>query len=113
MPMLALLLLCAGAFGHATGADEPVLVDLPLQSGSSTREAQPAMQRELEPASLRLFHLRQDRLLRVGQQCLSQEQADGHREIIGEARMIQLWERIDGQWRIRRTLVIDHRATRM
>lgn len=96
MPMLALLLLCAGLFGRDADAGDASLHSQILQADASQAGAPSAQHPVTEPTALQLYRLRQDRILRVGQQ----HQA-------GSARFAQVWERVDGQWRLQRMISID------
>ncbi|WP_294994026.1 hypothetical protein [uncultured Stenotrophomonas sp.] len=104
MPMLALLLLCAGWFGaDADGADAALRSQI-LQADAGHAGAQPALDRAAEPTGLQLYRLRQDRVLRLGQQRLPH---DGQAQPAGPVRFVQVWERVDGHWRLQRMVSID------
>ncbi|HHA2378566.1 TPA: hypothetical protein ACOEBN_000017 [Stenotrophomonas maltophilia] len=51
-----------------------------------------------------MYRLRQDRVLRVGNQRLP---AGGQQHQAGSARFAQVWERVDGHWRLQRMISID------
>ncbi|KAG1258312.1 hypothetical protein G6F66_014582 [Rhizopus arrhizus] len=76
MPMLALLLLCAGLFGRDADAGDVSLRRQILQADAGHAGAPAAR----DPATLQLYRLRQDRVLRVGYQPLA---ADGQQQRCG------------------------------
>ncbi|EMT5438515.1 MULTISPECIES: hypothetical protein [Stenotrophomonas] len=100
MPMLALLLLCAGLFGRDADAGDASLRSQILQADAGRAGMPPAH----EPTALQLFRLRQDRVLRVGNQ---RPPAGGQQHQAGSARFAQVWERVDGHWRLQRMISID------
>lgn len=104
MPMLALLLLCAGLFGRDTDAGDASLRSQILQADAGQGEASSMPDRKADPATLQLYRLRQGRVLRVGNQPL---QADAPQRHAGSARFAQVWERVDGHWRLQRMISID------
>ncbi len=104
MPMLALLLLCAGLFGRDTDAGDASLRSQILQADAGQAAASSMPDRKVDPATLQLYRLRQDRVLRVGNQ---PPQADSRQRHTGSARFAQVWERVDGHWRLQRMISID------
>ncbi|WP_049458889.1 hypothetical protein [Stenotrophomonas maltophilia] len=99
MPMLALLLLCAGLFGRDADAGDTSLRRQILQADAEHAGAPAAR----DPATLQLYRLRQDRVLRVGYQHLatgSQQQRSG-------ARFAQVWECVEGHWKLQRVISLD------
>ena len=104
MPMLALLLLCAGLFGRDTDAGDAPLRSQILQADAGQAETSPMPDRKADPATLQLYRLRQDRVLRVGNQPL---QAGAPQRHTGSTRFAQVWERVDGHWRMQRMISID------
>lgn len=96
MPMLALMLLFTGLFGDHGGPAE-VAVRQQIQL-NETATATP--QRDGTAYALQLFPLREDRVLRLG--CLGR--TDGPAE---RAYVAQLWQRVDGQWRVQRAVSVD------
>ena len=70
MPMLALLLLCAGLFGRDADAGDASLRSQILQADAGHAGVPPAHDQTPEPTALQLYRLRQDRVLRVGNQPL-------------------------------------------
>ena len=57
---------------------------------------------------LQLYHLRQDRVLRLGSQQSPDDTGASPRPARAPVRVAQLWERVDGQWRIQRSISITH-----
>lgn len=104
MPMLALLLLCAGLFGRDTDAGDASLRSQILQAEAGQAGASAMPDEIADPATLQLYRLRQDRVLRVGNQPL---RADTPQQRTGSARVAQVWERVDGHWRLQRMISID------
>ncbi|EED39608.1 hypothetical protein SSKA14_2625 [Stenotrophomonas sp. SKA14] len=102
MPMLALLLLCAGLFGRDADADagDTSLRRQILQADAEHAGAPAAR----DPATLQLYRLRQDRVLRVGYQPLA---ADGQQQRSRSARYAQVWERVEGHWKLQRMISLD------
>ncbi|WP_414540675.1 hypothetical protein [Stenotrophomonas forensis] len=100
MPMLALLLLCAGLFGRDADAGDVSLRRQILQADAEHAGASAAR----DPATLQLYRLRQDRVLRVGFQPLA---ADGQPQRYRSARYAQVWERVEGHWKLQRMISID------
>lgn len=96
MPMLALMLLFTGLFGDHGGPAE-VAVRQQIQL-NETASATP--QRDGTASALQLFPLREDRVLRLG----CQGRTNGPAE---RAYVAQLWQRVDGQWRVQRTVSVD------
>ena len=104
MPMLALLLLCAGLFGRDADAGDASLRSQILQADAGHAGVPAAHDQTPEPTALQLYRLRQDRVLRVGNQRLP---AGGQQHQAGSARFAQVWERVDGHWRLQRMISID------
>ncbi|HEL2977451.1 TPA: hypothetical protein UMB92_000259 [Stenotrophomonas maltophilia] len=104
MPMLALLLLCAGLFGRDADAGDPSLRSQILQADAGSAGTPPVQDRHAAAAPLQLYRLRQGRVLRVGNQPL---QADAPQRHAGPARFAQVWERVDGHWRLQRMISIN------
>ncbi|PTA70113.1 MULTISPECIES: hypothetical protein [unclassified Stenotrophomonas] len=96
MPMLALMLLFTGLFGDHGGPAE-VAVRQQIQL-NETASATP--QRDDTASALQLFPLREDRVLRLG----CQGRTNGPAE---RAYVAQLWQRVDGQWRMQRAVSVD------
>lgn len=100
MPMLALLLLCAGLFGRDADAGDTSLRRQILQADAEHAGARAAR----DPATLQLYRLRQDRVLRVGYQPLA---ADGQQRRSRSARFAQVWECVEGHWKLQRVISLD------
>ncbi|WP_313413712.1 hypothetical protein [Stenotrophomonas sp.] len=103
MPMLAMILLFSSLFGDGCGPTEDALRSqiLHTEGPQDTHEALP----------LQLYHLRQDRVLRLGSQQPTGEQPAGDHggsphAALARVRVAQLWERVDGHWRIQRSITI-------
>ncbi|HIE1098071.1 MULTISPECIES: DUF4440 domain-containing protein [Stenotrophomonas] len=107
MPMLALLLLCAGLFGHDADVGDASLRGQILQAEAAHTGAPSAVRPQAAPTTLQLYRLRQDRVLRVGSQHLQSNSSGGAPQQAGSARFAQIWERVDGQWRMQRMVSID------
>lgn len=97
MPMLALMLLFTGLFGDHGGPAE-VAVRQQIQL-NETATATP--QRDGTAYALQLFPLREDRVLRFGCQ-----------GSVERAYVAQLWQRVDGQWRMQRAIRVEMLAAR-
>lgn len=100
MPMLALILLFSSLFGDGCGPTEDALRSqiLRTEDRQAMHEAQP----------LQLYHLRQDRVLRLGSQQSPDDTGASPHPAVAPVRVAQLWERVDGQWRIQRSISITH-----
>ncbi|WP_295570907.1 hypothetical protein [Stenotrophomonas maltophilia] len=107
MPMLALLLLCAGLFGRDADVGDASLRGQILQAEAVRSGAPSTMQPQAGPTALQLYRLRQDRVLRVGSQHLLADATGGAHRRAGSARFAQIWERVDGHWRMQRMVSID------
>ncbi|KRG52384.1 hypothetical protein [Stenotrophomonas beteli] len=96
MPMLALMLLFTGLFGdHGGPAEAAVRQQILLNETAGTTP-----QRDDTAYALQLFPLRTDRVLRLGRRCC----ADGPAE---RAYIVQLWQRVDGRWRVQRVISVE------
>ncbi|WP_409461179.1 hypothetical protein ACK1O1_07150 [Stenotrophomonas maltophilia] len=92
MPMLALMLLFTGLFGdHGRPAEVAVRQQIQL---NETATATP--QRDDTASALQLLPLREDRVLRFGCQGSAER-----------AYVAQLWQRVDGQWRVQRAIRVE------
>lgn len=100
MPMLALVLLFSSLFSDGSGPTEDALRSqiLRTEGPQDTHEALP----------LQLYHLRQDRVLRLGSQQLAGDHGGSPHAALARAGVAQLWERVDGHWRIQRSITITH-----
>lgn len=92
MPMLALILLFSSLFGDGSGPTEDVLRSQILRTEG--------------PQDLQLYHLRQDRVLRLGSQQPAGDHGGSPHAALARVRVAQLWERVDGQWQIQRSITI-------
>ncbi len=98
MPMLALILLLSSLFGDASGPTDDALRSQILRAE--------APQHTHDVLPLQLYHLRQDRVLRLGCQRLPDDHRGRPQAALVQAGVAQLWERVDGQWRIQRSVSI-------
>lgn len=107
MPMLALMLLLSSLFGDGSGPDEDALRKQILRAEAQPPAGAAARQTKRDVLPLQLYPLRQDRVLRLGSQPQEQTPSDGQRTAADRVRVAQLWERVDGQWRMQRSVSID------
>ncbi|ACF51091.1 hypothetical protein [Stenotrophomonas maltophilia] len=112
MPMLALLLLCAGLFGSDADTGDSALRGQILQAEAERVATPSAPRRGTEAPTMQLYHLRQDRVLRLGNQRPLPDPAGGPHSQAGSAHVAQLWERVDGHWKLQRMVSIDDLVTR-
>ncbi|HDS1136573.1 TPA: hypothetical protein QDZ75_000560 [Stenotrophomonas maltophilia] len=98
MPMLALILLFSSLFGDGSGPTEDALRSqiLRTEAPQDTHAALP----------LQLYHLRQDRVLRLGSQRPADDPGGSPHAALARVQVAQLWERVDGHWRIQRSISI-------
>ncbi|QDL27553.1 hypothetical protein [Stenotrophomonas maltophilia] len=98
MPMLALILLFSSLFGNGSGPTEDALRSqiLRTEGPQDAHEALP----------LQLYHLRQDRVLRLGSQQPADAPGGSPHVVLARVRVAQLWERVDGHWQIQRSISI-------
>ncbi|MGG2100145.1 hypothetical protein [Stenotrophomonas sp. NRRL B-14846] len=98
MPMLALILLFSSLFGDGSGPTEDALRSqiLRTEGPQDTHEALP----------LQFYHLRQDRVLRLGSQQPAGDHDGSPHAALARVRVAQLWERVDGHWQIQRSITI-------
>lgn len=114
MPMLALLLLCAGLFGSDADAGDSSLRGQILQAEAEAGHASApsALRGSKEAAPVQLYHLRHDRVLCVGNRQLQSAPMADQQQYPGSTRFAQLWERVDGQWKLQRMVSIDDLVAR-
>lgn len=67
------------------------------------------LRRELVESSLQVFPLHDDRALEIGDHRFHERGADGVERWTGQARFIQVWRRVNGQWQAERVISYDHR----
>ncbi len=67
------------------------------------------LRRELVESSLQVFPLQDNRALEIGDHRFHERGADGVERWTGQARFIQVWRRVDGQWQAERVISYDHR----
>lgn len=67
------------------------------------------LRRELVEDTLQVFPLQDDRALEMGDHRFHERGADGVERWTGQARFIQIWRRVDGQWQAERVISYDHR----
>ncbi len=100
MPMLALMLLFSSLFGDGDGGGptENALRSqiLRVEAAQDAHGAEP----------MQLYHLRPDRILRLGSQRLPDPHSAEPDAGPVQVRVAQLWERVDGRWQIRRSISI-------
>lgn len=68
------------------------------------------LRRELVESSLQVFPLHDERALEIGDHRFHERDAKGVEHWTGQARFIQVWRRVDGQWQLERVISYDHRA---
>lgn len=74
-----------------------------------TRANQIRLRRELVESSLQVFPLHDERALEIGDHRFHERDAKGVERWTGQARFIQVWRRVDGQWQVERVISYDHR----
>ncbi|OBU64783.1 hypothetical protein A9K58_16145 [Stenotrophomonas maltophilia] len=105
MPMLALLLLLSGLLGDGNGPAMGALRSQILLAESRPPSTAPHGN---DAPSLLLYPLCQDRVLRLGVRHLPRHDRTGDGQPPARsAHIAQIWERADGQWRLRRVVSID------
>lgn len=76
---------------------------------SSAREGGWQLRRELVESSLQVFPLHDERALEIGDHRFYERGKDGVERWTGQARFIQVWRRVDGNWLAERVISYDHR----
>ena len=75
----------------------------------STRKHQTFLRRELVQSTLQVFPLHDDRALEIGDHRFHERGRDGVERWTGQARFVQVWRRVAGQWQVERVISYDHR----
>ncbi|WP_295378019.1 hypothetical protein [uncultured Stenotrophomonas sp.] len=104
MPMLALMLLLSSLFSAGNEPTEEALRSQILLA--ETQQPEAARQYCGSP-SLLLYRLRQDRVLRLANQPLQHAPADAQPTRGATVRVAQLWERVDGHWKLQRMISVE------
>ena len=68
-----------------------------------------SLRRELVEPSLQVFPLHDERALEIGDHRFHECGKDGVERLVGQARFIQVWRRVDGRWLAERVISYDHR----
>jgi len=103
MPMLALMLLLSSLFGAGNGPTEEALRSQILRAETQQPDV---VRQDCGSPSLLLYRLRQDRVLRLANQPLQHEPGVAQ-PTRATVRVAQLWERVDGHWKLQRISVED------
>ncbi|CAH0063813.1 hypothetical protein I5W21_10080 [Stenotrophomonas maltophilia] len=107
MPMLALMLLLSSLFG---AGNEPTEEALRSQILIAETQRPEAVRQDCGSPSLLLYRLRQDRVLRLANQPVQREPADAQPTRGATVRVAQLWERVDGHWKLQRMISVEDLA---
>lgn len=75
----------------------------------SNRANHTHLRRELVESSLQVFPLHDERALEIGDHRFHERDAKGVERWTGQARFIQVWRRVQGQWQVERVISYDHR----
>ena len=104
MPMLALMLLLSSLFGAGNGPTEEALRSQILRAETQQPDV---VRQDCSSPSLLLYRLRQDRVLRLAKQPLQHEPGVAQPTRGATVRVAQLWERVDGHWKLQRMISVE------
>ncbi|TFZ46038.1 hypothetical protein E5C33_07080 [Stenotrophomonas maltophilia] len=104
MPMLALMLLLSSLLGAGDGPAGDALREQ-IHLAETQQPAAAGHWRDTAPVML--YPLRQDRVLRLDWQPLPQGHASSSHTPAATARVAQIWERVDGHWKLQRMVSLD------